>query len=52
LAVCLFGRLSARVARRALEARDEPLPVGAIAPAIEGMTKGKPAIVVFYRGHW
>ena len=43
---------TARVASRALPKRDTPIEVGAQAPAFEALPEGKPAIVVFYRGHW
>lgn len=37
--------------RGTLGQRDEPLGVGDVAPAFEGLPEGR-TIVVFYRGHW
>jgi|GEM_PF-3270230 len=41
-----------KVRWKVLEARDEPLPVGAKAPPVEGVAAGRPALLLFYRGHW
>jgi len=44
--------VEAKVREKFLEARDEPLAVGVMAPPVEGVSTGKPALLLFYRGHW
>lgn len=48
----ITAEMDAKVAGRKLPKRDTPLAVGMVAPDLQEMREGAPAIVVFYRGHW